>query len=206
MFFLTAVTRKLAIARFLCEYSGAFWGMFSKIRLDLFLSVNILAIRQGHELANSFLLFRVHKCFLQMIKILSLRQRLQFLLALSYDLQLLSTFPCTWKDLLASLRLFEGPHLFGQFRLVSSLRVSEAKDVKWFLYRSLKLVAIESNVWFCCCPSRYSRLVNHVLSEAITVKKPECPLKGNCLQLRENILSCCNRLTSKNGAEITWHH
>ena len=36
MFFLTAVTRNLAIARFLCEYSGPFWGMFSKIRLDIF--------------------------------------------------------------------------------------------------------------------------------------------------------------------------
>ena len=35
MFFLTAVTRNLAIARFLCEYSGPFWGMFSKIRLDI---------------------------------------------------------------------------------------------------------------------------------------------------------------------------
>ena len=30
MFFLTAVTRNLAIARFLCKYSGPFWGMFSK--------------------------------------------------------------------------------------------------------------------------------------------------------------------------------
>ena len=35
MFFLTAVTRILAIARFLCEYSGPFWGMFSKIRLEI---------------------------------------------------------------------------------------------------------------------------------------------------------------------------
>ena len=35
MFFLTAVTRNLATARFLCEYSGPFWGMFSKIRLDI---------------------------------------------------------------------------------------------------------------------------------------------------------------------------
>ena len=33
MFFLTAVTRNLAIARFLCEYSCPFWGMFSKIWL-----------------------------------------------------------------------------------------------------------------------------------------------------------------------------
>ena len=37
MFFLTAVTRNLAIARFLCEYSGPFWGMFSKIWLDIYI-------------------------------------------------------------------------------------------------------------------------------------------------------------------------
>ena len=37
MFFLTAVTRKLAIASFLCGYSGPFWGMFSKIRLDIYI-------------------------------------------------------------------------------------------------------------------------------------------------------------------------
>ena len=36
MFFLTAVTRNLAIVGFLCEYSGPFWGMFSKIRLDIY--------------------------------------------------------------------------------------------------------------------------------------------------------------------------
>ena len=36
MFFLTAVTRNLAIASFLSEYSGPFWGMFSKIRLDIY--------------------------------------------------------------------------------------------------------------------------------------------------------------------------
>ena len=92
-----------------------------------------------------------------------------------------------------SVGIFEGPHLFGQFRLVSS---SCRKDVKWFLYCSLKLVATESNVWFCCCPSRYSRLVNHVLSEAITVKKPECPLEGNCLQPTNFKERCRNHLTS----------
>ena len=130
----------------------------------------------GHKLANSFLLFRVHKCFSQMIKIYFSRHRLHFLLALSYGLQFLSTFPCTWKDLLASLRVHT--------RLdssVSFLLFACRKDVKWFLYCSLKLVATESNVWFRCCSSRYSRLVNHVLSQAITVKKPECPLEGNCL-------------------------
>ena len=122
----------------------------------------------------------------------SWRHRLQFLLALSYGLQFLSTFPCTWKDLLASLRV--NTCLDSS---VSFLPFACRKDVKWFLYCSLKLVTTESNVWFCCncCPSRYSRLVNHVwtLSEAITVKKPECSLEGNCL---------LNRLTSKNGAEI----
>ena len=39
MFFLTAVTRKLAIASFLCEYSGAFSGTFSKIRLDIYIYI-----------------------------------------------------------------------------------------------------------------------------------------------------------------------
>ena len=114
-----------------------------------------------------------------MIKIFSWRQRLQFLLALSYGLQLLSTFPCTWKDLLASLRV----HTCLDSSL-SFLLFACRKDVKRFLYCSLKSVATESNVWFCCCPSHYSRLVNHVstLSEAITVKKRECPLEGNCLQ------------------------
>ena len=45
MFFLTAVTRKLAIPSFLCEYSGPFWGMFSKMRLDIYCQ---------DSLANSF--------------------------------------------------------------------------------------------------------------------------------------------------------
>ena len=35
MFILTAVTRNLAFARFLCEYSGPFSGLFSKIQLDI---------------------------------------------------------------------------------------------------------------------------------------------------------------------------
>ena len=47
-----------------------------------FLSVNLFL--WGHELANSFLLFSVHKSFLQMIKKkISLRHRLHFLLILS---------------------------------------------------------------------------------------------------------------------------
>ena len=36
----------------------------------------------GHELANSFLLFRVHKCFLKMIKNLSWRHRLHFFVSI----------------------------------------------------------------------------------------------------------------------------
>ena len=95
-----------------------------------------------------------------------------------------------------SVGIFEGAHLFGQFRLVSSVRVSEGWQVIWFLYCSLKLMATESIVWFCCCPIRYSRLVNHVLSEAITVKKPECPLEGNCLQPTNFKERCRNHLTS----------
>ena len=54
-----------------------------------FLSVNLFL--WGHELANSFLLFSVHKSFLQIIKNFSLRHRLHFLLTLSYGLQVAST-------------------------------------------------------------------------------------------------------------------
>ena len=142
-------------------------------------------------LIRFFNFFRVHKCFLQMINFFSLRQRWHFLLVLSYGLQFVSTFSCTWKDLLASVRV----HTCLD-SCVSFLLFACRKDVKWFLYYSLELVATESNVWFCCCPSRYSRLVNHVLSEAITVKKPECPLKGNCLQPTNFKERCRNHLTS----------
>ena len=45
MFFLTAVTRKLAIASFLCEYSGAFSGTFSKIRLDIYLYYYVIELK-----------------------------------------------------------------------------------------------------------------------------------------------------------------
>ena len=128
-----------------------------------------------------------------MIKNFSWRPRLQFLLGLSYDLQLLSTFPCTWKDLSACLRVHTCLDSSVSFLLFAC-----RTDVKWFLHRSLKLVATESNVWFCCCPSHYSRLVNHVstLSEAITVKKRECPLEGNCLQPTNFKEQCRNHLTS----------
>ena len=128
-----------------------------------------------------------------MITIFSWRHSLQFLLAFSYGLQLLNTFPCTWKDLLASLRVHTCLDSSVSFLLFAC-----RKDVKWFLYRSLKLVATESNLLFCCCPSHYSRLVKHVstLSEAITVKKRECPLEGNCLQPTNFKEQCRNHLTS----------
>ena len=129
--------------------------------------------------------------FLQMIKFFSLRQRWHFLLVLSHGLQFLSTFSCTWKDLLASVRVHTCLDSWVSFLLFAC-----RKDVKWFLDSSSKLVATESNVWFRCCPSRYSRLVNHVLSGAITVKKPECPLKGNCLQPTNFKERCRNHLTS----------
>ena len=44
-----------------------------------------------------------------------------------------------------SVGIFEGPHLFGQFQL-SFLLFACRKDVKRFLYCSLKSVATESNV------------------------------------------------------------
>ena len=68
-----------------------------------FLSVNLFL--WGHELANSFLLFSVHKSFLQIIKIFSLRHKLHFLLILSYGLQVASTFHCTRNGFLASFRV-----------------------------------------------------------------------------------------------------
>ena len=67
------------------------------------LSVNLFL--WGHERANSFLLFRVHRSFLEMMKKFSWTHRLHFLLTLSYGLHFLITFHCTWKDVLASLRV-----------------------------------------------------------------------------------------------------
>ena len=49
-----------------------------------FLSVNLFL--WGHELANSFLLFSVHKSFLQIIKNFSLRHRLATNEQKSHDL------------------------------------------------------------------------------------------------------------------------
>ena len=46
-FFLTAVTKNLAIARFLCEYSGPFWGIFSKLRPDIYAWVYIACLFCG---------------------------------------------------------------------------------------------------------------------------------------------------------------
>ena len=56
MFILTAVTRNLAIARFLCEYSGPFLGMFSKIRLDILSwSLNFFSLLGALMLAGYYI-------------------------------------------------------------------------------------------------------------------------------------------------------
>ena len=65
------------------------------VTLCYFKVLECKSVSGGHELANSFLLFSVHKSFLQIIKIFSLRHRLHFLLILSYGLQVASTFHCT---------------------------------------------------------------------------------------------------------------
>ena len=73
-----------------------------------------------------------------MIKKISCWHRLHSLLALSYGLQFLVTFHCvrTWKNLLPSLRVHTCLDSSVSFLLFPC-----RKDVKWFLYRSLKLVA-----------------------------------------------------------------
>ena len=80
----------------------------------------------GHELANSFLLFRVHKCFLQMIKIFFLEAQITIFASLVIWFTIPEYFPLHMKG---SVGIFEGPHMFGQFRLVSSVRVSEGCQV-----------------------------------------------------------------------------
>ena len=62
--FLTAVTRNLAIARFLCEYSGPFWGMFSKIRLDLYLSIYLPTWSYENRLSKHFVIFLNFPCLI----------------------------------------------------------------------------------------------------------------------------------------------
>ena len=101
-----------------------------------FLSVNLFL--WGHELANSFLLFSVHRSFLQMIKKFSSRHRLHFLLILSYSLQVASTFHFTWNGFLSSFRVHNF-YVLWQFSLISSVCLLEW--VMWFLYLSLKFVA-----------------------------------------------------------------
>ena len=80
----------------------------------------------GHELANSFLLFRVHKCFLQMIKIFFLEAQITIFASLVIWFTIPEYFPLHVKG---SVGIFESPHPFGQFRLVSSVRVSEGCQV-----------------------------------------------------------------------------
>ena len=53
------------LLRSACGFIMLSYVFLKFLRVKLFLS--------GHELANSFLLFRVHKCFLQMIKNISWR-------------------------------------------------------------------------------------------------------------------------------------
>ena len=55
--FLNAVTKNLAISRFLCEYSGPFWGMFLKIRLDMnqdFVTALLIMRSEGSTATRSF--------------------------------------------------------------------------------------------------------------------------------------------------------
>ena len=99
-----------------------------------FLSVNLFL--WGHELTNSFLLFSVHKSFLQIIKNFSLRHRLHFLLILSYGLQVASTFHCTRNGFLASFRV----HMYFDSS-VSFLLLACQNEVMRFLYLSLKFIA-----------------------------------------------------------------
>ena len=80
----------------------------------------------GHELANSFLLFRVHKCFSQMIKIFFFEAEITFFASLVIWFTVPEYFPLHVKG---SVGIFESPHPFGQFRLVFSVRVSEGCQV-----------------------------------------------------------------------------
>ena len=89
-----------------------------------------------HELANSLRLLRLHSSFLQIIKNLSVKQRLHFLLILLYGLHFLSILHLTLKGLFAflSVQMYLDSSVsfcFSRFR----------KDDVWFLYRSLKLAA-----------------------------------------------------------------
>ena len=88
------------------------------------------------ELANSLRLLRLHSSFLQIIKNVSLRQRLHFLLILFYGLHFLSILHLMLKGLFAFLSV--------QMYLDNSVLfffLCFRKDDVWFLHRSLKLVA-----------------------------------------------------------------
>ena len=76
----------------------------------------------GYELAYSLLLFRIRKCFfLQIIKKKFLEVHITFFASLVIGFTIPEYFPSHVKG---SVGIFESPHMFGQFRLVSS------KDVK----------------------------------------------------------------------------
>ena len=142
-----------------------------------FLSVNLFL--WGHELANSFLLFSVHKSFLQMIKKFSLRHRLHFLLILSYGLQVASTFHCTRNGFLASFRV----HISFDSS-VSFLLFAYRNEVMWFLYLSLKFVASPT----------YDSFVVSVVTDAwyTTFAWRHLPSSGHSGFFRQlHVHSCC---------------
>ena len=123
-----------------------------------FLSVNLFL--WGHELANSFLLFSVHKSFLQIIKKFSLRHRLHFLLTLSYGLQVASTFHCTRNGFLASFRV----HMYFD----SSVRRNETELSKyiWTLKDARKPFRVQWKVLATCKPyDNVSKKCNLCLKE-----------------------------------------
>ena len=80
----------------------------------------------GHEVANSFLLFRVHKCFFKSDKKSSLETQITFFVSIVMwftipEYHLLQVKGC--------VGTFEGRHMFGQFCLVSSVCMLEGCQV-----------------------------------------------------------------------------
>ena len=91
-----------------------------------------------------------------------------------------------------SVGIFEGPHLFGQFRLVSSVRVSEGCQVI-----SVPFFKV-SGYWVQC--------IILLLSQSLQSLGKSSFVLGNYRQetgMPGSKVIACNRLTSKNEAEIT---
>ena len=108
-------------------------------------SVNICSCG-GMSLLICCVCLRLHSSFLQIIKNFSLRQRLHFLLILLYGLHFLNIRHLMLKGLFAFLSV--------QMYLdnsVSFLFLWFWKDDVWFLYRSLKLVAVLRKFQSLCC-------------------------------------------------------